>query len=129
MPLVVNVISGRGRNEAVAATTSSRCLATNGSPPVNRTLVMPSLVTAMRSRRVSSSVRSSCSPGNQSSPSAGMQYVQRRLQRSVSDTRRSVATRPKVSTIGPSVGIPLTGRCTDGTPSSMMVMRQSPRNS
>ena len=73
MPLVVNVISGRGRNAAVAATTSSRCLATNGSPPVKRTLVMPSRVTAMRSSRVSSSGRSSCSPGNQSSPSAGMQ--------------------------------------------------------
>jgi len=30
-------------------------------------------------------------------PSAGMQYVQRRLQRSVTETRRSVATRPNVS--------------------------------
>jgi indole-3-glycerol phosphate synthase len=48
----------------------------------------------LASRRVSSSTVSSCSPDIQSSPSAGMQYVHRRLQRSVSDTRRSVATRP-----------------------------------
>ena len=32
----------------------------------------------------------------QANPSAGMQYRQRRLHRSASDTRRSVATRPKV---------------------------------
>ncbi|GAA3162038.1 hypothetical protein GCM10010486_30370 [Nonomuraea roseoviolacea subsp. carminata] len=35
--------------------------------------------------------------GSQSSPSGGMQYVQRRLHLSVRDTRRSVATRPNES--------------------------------
>ena len=45
-----------------------------------------------------------------------MQYVQRRLQRSVSDTRRSVATRPKVSISGPSAGAADTGPRTEGTP-------------
>jgi len=33
-------------------------------------------------------------PGSHSRPSGGMQYEQRRLHRSVSETRRSVATRP-----------------------------------
>jgi xanthine dehydrogenase accessory factor len=42
---------------------------------------------------ISASVRTDSS-GSQSSPSAGMQYEQRRLHRSVSDTRRSVAVRP-----------------------------------
>jgi hypothetical protein len=53
-PLVVNMICNRGRRVAVAVMTSSRCLGSNGSPPVKRTLVMPSRVTAMRSSRDSS---------------------------------------------------------------------------
>ena len=38
-------------------------------------------------------------------PRSGMQYVQRRLQRSVTEIRRSSCTRPKVSTSGPDRGI------------------------
>jgi hypothetical protein len=39
-----------------------------------------------------------------------MQYVQRKLQRSVTEIRRSSATRPNVSTSGPEVGIDVTMR-------------------
>ncbi|CKR18962.1 Uncharacterised protein [Mycobacterium tuberculosis] len=72
-PLVVSEISGRGRSLAVAATTSSRWWANSGSPPVNRTLVTPSRVTAMCISLASSSGRSSCSPGSHLSPRSGMQ--------------------------------------------------------
>jgi len=47
-------------------------------------------------RSISSSVSISAR-GIHGRPSAGMQYVQRRLQRSVTETLRSVANRPKVS--------------------------------
>ena len=47
--------------------------------------------------------------GSQGRPSAGMQYVQRRLHRSVTDTRRSRATRPNWSGSPTSPGAP-TGR-------------------
>ena len=50
--------------------------------------------TATEMRRTTSSSVSISGAGSQSRPSAGMQYEQRRLQRSVSETRRSVATRP-----------------------------------
>src|SRR4051812_15757237 len=76
---------------------TSRSGLTNGSPPVNRTSRTPS-ETARRISLTSSSAERRSSPGIQSSPSAGMQYVHRRLHRSVTDTRRSVATRPNAST-------------------------------
>ena len=50
-------------------------------------------------RSISSKVRRS-SRVSQSSPSAGMQYVQRKLQRSVTEMRRSRWTRPKPSISG-----------------------------
>src|SRR5699024_11768858 len=59
---------------------------------------MPSVSTPMRTSRMTSASLSECSVGSHSRPSAGMQYVQRRLQRSVKLTRRSRATRPKEST-------------------------------
>ena len=97
IPFVVSAITGAGDSAAMSATSSSRFLRSKGSPPVNRTVLMPSRSTPMAiSRRISSSVSTSA-PGIQSSPSAGMQYVHRRLQRSVSETRRSVAIRPKPS--------------------------------
>ena len=73
IPLVVNEISGLGRRAAVADTMSSSPRTSRGSPPVKRTAVMPSRVTAMRSNRVNSSGVSNWSPGSQSRPSAGMQ--------------------------------------------------------
>ena len=59
------------------------------APPVRRTPVMPRSV-ATRSTVMSSSVESTSGPGRKSAKSAGMQYVQRRLHRSVRDTRRSL---------------------------------------
>ena len=43
--------------------------------------------------------------GSQTRPSAGMQYVQRKLHLSVTEIRRSSAIRPKVSSNGPAAGI------------------------
>src|SRR6266496_1171925 len=53
--------------------------------------------TLMPTSRTTSSSVSWSGAGSQSSPSGGMQYAHRRLHRSVSDTRRSVAIRPKES--------------------------------
>src|SRR5581483_12403179 len=70
---------------------------TVGSPPVSRTPVTPRRVNTSTMRVISSNVRSA-SRGSHTMPSSGMQYVQRKLQRSVTDTRRSRTTRPKPST-------------------------------
>src|SRR5450759_5838185 len=59
--------------------------------------------------RISSSSVSISGLGIHGRPSAGMQYEQRRLQRSVTETLRSVATRPKVSGI-PAGGTDAIGR-------------------
>ncbi|SKW00162.1 Uncharacterised protein [Mycobacteroides abscessus subsp. massiliense] len=67
---------------------------------MNRTLRIPSSVTAMPISRMYSSAVSNASLRSQSNPSAGMQYVQRRLHRSVKDTRKSVAMRPNESING-----------------------------
>ena len=74
--------------------------------------------------RTNSSAVSTASPGSQSSPSAGMQYVHRRLHLSVTDTRRSRTTRPYLS-ISPApvtcAGAALTGgRRRIGSPSGVM---------
>ena len=77
---------------------------TSGSPPVSRTSVdahrgeqpRPG---ARSPRSVRISLRSS-----QGSPSAGMQYWQRKLQRSVTDTRRSEIGRPWPSRSGSRAG-------------------------
>ncbi len=97
MPLVVSEISGRGRSAAVRATMPASPRRSSGSPPVNLTSRMPSRSTATRISRTISSSLSTSGFGSQSSPSGGMQYAHRRLHRSVSDTRRSVAIRPKES--------------------------------
>ena len=94
MPLVVSEISGLGRSAAVSATMPDSPRRSSGSPPVNRISVMPSSSTPIRTSRTSSSSVSSVGRGSQSRPSAGMQYAQRRLHRSVREIRRSVATLP-----------------------------------
>src|SRR5690606_37605497 len=98
MPLVVRDSVGRGDSSAAAATIDTSPGRSSGSPPVNRISLMPNRWTATLNRRTTSSSVSTEGPGNQGRPSGGMQYEHRRLHRSVRDTRRSVATRPYLST-------------------------------
>ena len=107
-PLVVIAICGRGSSAAMPATTSTIERRSSGSPPVSRICRTPSPTNTPTTRSSSSSVSIS-GFGSQGSPSAGMQYVHRRLQRSVTETRRSRATRPNWSGIPTSPGAP-TGR-------------------
>jgi hypothetical protein len=58
---------------------------------------MPSRSTPIVTSRTISSAVSSSGFGSHSSPSGGMQYEQRRVHRSVRETRKSVATRPNES--------------------------------
>ena len=81
---------GSALMRATISTMSGRM---SGSPPVSRMLVTPSS-TATEITVISSSMLSRWSPGIQSEKSGGMQYVQRRLHRSVTETRRSRCTRP-----------------------------------
>src|SRR5699024_1859505 len=60
-------------------------------------LIDTELLTAMRTKRTISSPVIAASRDMNSTPSAGMQEVQRRLQKAVRDPRRSRARRPKVS--------------------------------
>ena len=69
---------------------------TSGSPPVTRISLTPSPANRFTSRISSSSVSSS-SRGSHFIPSAGMQYRQRRLQRSVTESRSERWVRPKPS--------------------------------
>jgi len=101
---VVRETSRSGPTSLNIRTRTGRSARTSGSPPVTFRLRTPSL-TKIPSIRVSSSkLRISCF-GSQASPSAGMQYEHRKLHRSVTEIRRSLATRPKVSSSGPSRGI------------------------
>ena len=87
MPLVVRHSS---RTPGAAATFSAMermFFFTKGSPPVSRTFSMPRLAAAFTASTVSSSVSMS-SWRRFSTPSAGMQYRQRRLHSSVTDNRR-----------------------------------------
>ena len=61
----------------------------SGSPPVRRISSIP-CETPTLIIEINSSVVSNSSEGNHAAKSCGMQYVQRRLQRSVSETRRSL---------------------------------------
>src|SRR5437870_12726717 len=64
------------------------------------------MLASRRTRRsISSKVRIS-SRSSHGSPSAGMQYWQRKLQRSVTETRRSEISRPWPSRRGSSFAIP-----------------------
>src|SRR5215211_5914028 len=77
---------------------------TSGSPPVSRRSVTPIRANTATIRSISSK-RSTSSRSSQGRPSAGMQYWQRKLQRSVTDTRRSVMRRPWPSTSGSRVTV------------------------
>ena len=72
---------------AMFRTRSTRPLRTVGSPPVRRTLLMP-IVVAMRTACSTSSIRRISKWESCCTPSSGMQYTQRKLQRSVNDIRR-----------------------------------------
>ena len=85
-------------SEPRAATTSTRSRRRVGSPPVMRTVRTPRPI-AIRRARISSSRPSTSSLASQARPSSGMQYRQRKLHLSVTETRRSRTTRPKLSTI------------------------------
>jgi hypothetical protein len=78
------------------ATKRGRSRRTSGSPPVNRTDGTPMTRTT---RAISSNVKIA-SRSSHGSPSAGMQYWQRKLQRSVTETRRSRICRPCPSRSG-----------------------------
>src|SRR3954453_22316144 len=72
---------------------------TSGSPPVRRTSGTPISASSPTSRTISSKL-SPPSRSSHGSPSAGMQYWQRKLQRSVTDTRTSEMRRPWPSISG-----------------------------
>mmetsp|Transcript_13857 Transcript_13857/g.40160 ORF Transcript_13857/g.40160 Transcript_13857/m.40160 type:complete len:234 (-) Transcript_13857:71-772(-) len=87
MPLeVMPTVEMPGR-ERSRRTTSTRSRRTVGSPPVKRILLTPPSASSLAIRKISSAV-SSRDAGVRSTPSAGIQYVQRRLQRSVRLIRR-----------------------------------------
>ena len=96
MPFVVNESFGGFGRLLILATISTMSGRSSGSPPVNRTSSIPASIPTSR-MVINSSVESKSSVGIQAAKSCGMQYVQRRLQRSVNETRMSRCTRPKVS--------------------------------
>src|SRR5213082_899149 len=81
------------------ATSAGKSRRTSGSPPVSRTSVTP-IEANSRTRRSISSNDSTAERSSHGSPSAGMQYWQRKLQRSVTETRRSEIRRPCPSKSG-----------------------------
>ncbi len=91
-------LSAGTRSCASFDTSTGRCARTVGSPPVRRRPSTSKRSTKMRERRsISSNVRTSLR-GTHCIPSSGMQYVQRKLQRSVTEMRRSRIVRPNGST-------------------------------
>ena len=87
------------RTRASIETSRGNSRRTSGSPPVRRRSVTPIRASTRTTRSISSKRRIS-SRSSQGSPSAGMQYWQRKLQRSVTETRRSEISRPWPSTRG-----------------------------
>src|ERR1700674_4805395 len=91
---------------------------TRGSPPVTRTLRMP-MPTRMRTSRSYSSHSSRLPADTCFSGSAERQYTQRKLQRSVTDTRRSIICRPNLS---------ISGMVTQTSePDKASILRRAPR--
>ena len=86
------------RSTASMRTSTGRWARTVGSPPVSRNPSTPNRSTNRRARRVISSNVSTSLRGSHCIPSSGMQYVQRKLQRSVIEMRRSRMVRPNGST-------------------------------
>ena len=110
-PLVVSARStGRRGAGAACSTRTGRWARTVGSPPVRRMLSKPKRSTHTRATRSISSKVSSSVRGSHCMPSSGMQYVQRKLQRSVTEIRRSRWTRPNESTRVPDIAAQATGR-------------------
>ncbi len=81
---------------ASRSTTSATSRRISGSPPVSRTLSTPSSVKVSTSWTISSALSMS-SRGSQTYSSSGMQYWQRKLHMSISDTRRLFSGRPTPS--------------------------------
>ncbi len=97
-PLVVTARSRRRGLSARSRTSWSRSRRRSGSPPVRRTLWTPRSAKTSTSCAISSNVSTS-SRGSQTYSSSGMQYWQRRLQRSVTDSRRLRSGRSSASRI------------------------------
>ena len=96
------VVSDRSRTPGTAAsipTSTGTSRRTSGSPPVSRTSSTP-IAARIPTSRVISSKESTWSRPSHSRPSAGMQYVQRKLHLSVTDTRTDLISRPQPSTSG-----------------------------
>ena len=77
-----------GLSRLMAEQMSTRSLRKVGSPPVSRTLDAPARANTLMTRSTSFVVSNSWDGVRSEIPSAGMQYLQRRLHLSVSDTRR-----------------------------------------
>ena len=84
---------------ASIATSRGKSRRTSGSPPVRRTSSIPIAASRRTRRSISSKLRIS-ERSSHGRPSAGMQYWQRKLQRSVTETRRSEMRRPWPSISG-----------------------------
>src|SRR3954471_21261858 len=98
-PFVVSERSSTPGITASIRTRSGRSRRIRGSPPVSRTSETPIAASRRTSRAVSSNVSTS-SRGSHCSPSAGMQYVQRKLHLSVTEMRTLSICRPQLSTSG-----------------------------
>ena len=119
-PLVVRARStGNGDNNRTRSGSLAR---TVGSPPVSRMLRIPKRSTTRLATRDISSKESRSSRGSHSRPSAGMQYRQRKLHRSVTEMRRSRWTRPN-----PSINSPPTGTSVEGGRSDRLTAVVAPR--
>ena len=86
------------------AASLGKSLRTSGSPPVSRTFDTPMRESSSTSRVISSNDRTSAR-SSQGRPSAGMQYWQRKLQRSVTEILTSPMGRPWPSVSWSSSGI------------------------
>ena len=109
-PLVVRVSSSSAPLSRWRESWRTRCmmfLRTSGSPPVSLSLRTPFSTKTVHSR--SSSSRLSRSRFGRNVMSSAMQYVQRKSQRSVTDTRRYEIARPKGSIMVPVLSICLLG--------------------
>ena len=96
--LVVMASGIPGTRAAHPAMIFSRSLRISGSPPVNLTSRIPTRSTPIPTTRTISSALRRSSAAMAGKPSSGMQYVQRSEHFSVIETRRSLATRPNLST-------------------------------
>src|SRR3954451_24089695 len=98
-PLVVTERSFSPSSADSIDTSRGKSRRTSGSPPVRRRSPTP-IDTNSRTRRWTSSKVRIAERSSHGSPSAGMQYWQRKLQRSVTETRRSPIRLPCPSKSG-----------------------------